>query len=725
MTSRTLAAAFALLAAAGCSDNQVETTTRNFDRAWDVALVCAVRDDGAETWHGVPISDCGEDGEGSLHAFVIESTPGTLGVVNLRTRRMLDLDPREPLHSSIDVGNLPHGIDAAPDGSLLLVANLGDPPPGEDPETDPGLPYLTAVNPADVLPELQAEPQRIVVPAPAAAVAFVDATAAVVTLPALSSVALVRIAVPPSASVVDVPVPLGLIPDPEGDGGSIEGLPTPWSIALDAGRGRVLVGDRNLGRIAVLVRDGTGALALDRIIAVAGPPIAMAVEPPGWGPEGNEPGRWIYAVNGGTGGVMVLDADTFEPVDLVAGDPMEWRSEISVFGMVEDVVIGRIVQYDPPTTPSPTVLEGTFAFLVTSRGNLDVVDIEDDSVGEDGPTCWSGTVAGEGDYTCRRHVLRSAVKSDGPYWSGPPGLYLPSGTPVVYSAAPDAVYPRFADWGGEDAEDRPTYGVTFDEDFRRAVSQNWAVEYEMPIPWAGGTGGNVEPGAVISDRAMPFCARGVLGAGNGYGGDRLVILDGPDPLEGTTPDCTAYGPAGSSATLEYRIVEAWQDRLGIESVDGGPPLPTEECFPYAVNYEVRPAGQWLVMGSSTSFLHHVIADADGRCVDDPDPAGCAATPTPFRCLHTSRVTEGVAYRNPWIGFTMNAGTAPTPRGLRYELGARGGFDALVESVGTLPVAVTLDLSGRTGPAALAVDAATDGLVRVGLDRTFAMTDTWE
>jgi hypothetical protein len=85
--------------------------------------------------------------------------------------------------------------------------------------------------------------------------------------------------------------------------------------------------------------------------------------------------------------------------------------------------------------------------------------------------------------------------------------------------------------------------------------------------------------------------------------------------------------------------------------------------------------------------------------------------------------EGELFRNPWICFEMESGTSPTPRGLRYELKAAGGFEPLAATVGSLPVAAVLDATTRTGPALLVLDASTDGLSRIDLDG-FEVTDNW-
>lgn len=722
--------------AAGCESSEIETTTRNLDRGVDVALLCAVSETGAEgtTWTGVPLERCAEDGEGAgdLFAFVVQSTRGEMAAINLRSLRMLDLDPREPLHSPVAVGPLPNSIAVAPDGSWIVVANLGDPNPGEDPANPEGRPYLSVLRPEWVLPQRSQDAGRIYLPAPAAVVSFLDATHVVASLPALAAVTVVTLGDEPSVAEPTVLDPFPLL-DPEGR--PQDGLPTPWSVLVDPGRERVLVGDRNAGRLAVLAWDDGFALRVTGLAQVSGPVPAMDIEPVR---EGGLDGRWIYAVNGRSGGVMVLDAETLEVLDLALRDPLEWRSELFVPGIAQDVVVGRVALADPPEVPEPEVLHGTFAFIVSSIGEVYVVDIEDRS----DPGCWAGGVVGEGEYLgdrpgakiCPRHVLRSAsappappaagtTPAQVPYWSSPPALMQSTDSTVSYTDAPPAVFPRFRDFAATDEWDNPTYGVRFDADPRRALSQTWKIEYEGVLPYTDGTAGNVEVDGWLTDRAMPFCARGVLA------GDHLTILDPPAPLDPDATDCGAFGGEENEERREYRIAEARADRVRLEALSGGAPLPTEECYPYAVRYRIRVSGQWLVQGSAVPFQHHVV-DEGGVCVESPDPAECPAprdcTEEPagdFRCLNRARAVEGAVFRNPWICFVMDSGTNPTPRGLRYELTAAGGFEPLVATVGSLPVAAVLDATTRTGPALLVLDASTDGLSRIDLDG-FEVTDNW-
>lgn len=730
-----LVVAGGIVCLAGCESSEVETTTRNLERGIDLALLCAVSEDRPEgtVWTGVPMERCGGAEEsGDLFALVVQSTRGELAAINLRSLRMLDLDPREPLHSPVAVGPLPNSIAVSPDGGWIVVANLGDPAPGEDPTNPEGRPYLSVLRPEWVLPQRSRDASRVYLPGPAAVVSFLDAAHVVVSLPTLSAVTVVTLGDEPSVAEPTVLEPFPLL-DPEGN--PQDGLRTPWSVLVDPARGRILVGDRTAARLAVLGWDDDFALAVTGLAPVSGPVPAMDLEPVR---EGGEAGRWIYAVNGRSGGVMVLDAETLQVLDLALRDPLEWRWELFVPGLAQDVVVGRVALEEPPSAPEPEILHGTFGFIVSSVGEVYVVDIEDRS----DPGCWEGGAAGEGEYRgdlpgskiCPRHVLRSAsappappaagtTSARVPYWSAAPTLTQAGGSTVPYADEPPPMFPRFRDFGETDEWGNQTYGVRFDPDPRRAVTQTWTIEYEAALPYTDGTAGNVEPDGWLTDRAMPFCARGVLA------GDHLTILDAPAPLDPDATDCRAYGGEENEDRREYRIAEARSDRVRLEALSGGAPLPTEECYPFAVRYRIRVSGQWLVQGTGVPFQHHVVEEG-GVCVESPDagecpvPVDCSSDPAgDFRCLNRARAVEGVLFRNPWICFVMESGTSATPRGLRYELAAAGGFEPLVAEVGRLPVAAVLDATARTGPALLVLDSSTDGLSRIDLDG-FEVTDNW-
>ena len=137
---------------------------------------------------------------------------------------------------------------------------------------------------------------------------------------------------------------------------------------------------------------------------------------------------------------------------------------------------------------------------------------------------------------------------------------------------------------------------------RRAQTQEWRLTYEGHIPYSHGIGGNIEPGGVLSDSGLPFCVVGVRT------GDILVIEGPPTPLSEDT-DCSDYQQEKESETA-YRITEAYQYRMVFEPMVNPDnkeyPVPTEECFPFAVSFYARAAGAWTVVGTKTGGMAEVV-----------------------------------------------------------------------------------------------------------------------
>ncbi|MBL8744255.1 MAG: hypothetical protein JNK04_24280, partial [Myxococcales bacterium] len=84
---------------------------------------------------------------------------------------------------------------------------------------------------------------------------------------------------------------------------------------------------------------------------------------------------------------------------------------------------------------------------------------------------------------------------------------------------------------------------------------------------------------------------------------------------------TAFGPLETpKSTRDLRIVEAFEDRLEVADPEGVDPALVGCCFPTLVDYEIRPGDEWIVTGSSSGFVHSVIATpGTGECRPSCDP----------------------------------------------------------------------------------------------------------
>jgi hypothetical protein len=76
------------------------------------------------------------------------------------------------------------------------------------------------------------------------------------------------------------------------------------------------------------------------------------------------------------------------------------------------------------------------------------------------------------------------------------------------------------------------------------------------------------------------------------------------------------------------------------------------CFHQQANFAVRTGGEWVALGSTTSYLHHVVADSSGACVQSCDPN---------LVLLNARAPETSvgSIASTTIGLNMVTGTAPT------------------------------------------------------------------
>jgi hypothetical protein len=547
-----------------------------------------------------------------------------------------------------------------------------------------------------------------------------------------------------AADSTDAPDGLDAPPDVPGDvpadgDGEVAELPpafTPVSVEHVAAlgeRGRIFVsGFDGSGGGGVLEMDA-GALeeaAGDPLVRVhlPGTPVGeievVEVEPVEGAGLGAPEGFFLYAADRDETLLHVVDLQTGREVDSTT-DPLVKGGAIRTDGLVVDLLAVSLEE-DEGVPEGLTVDDlssldwnGVFVFALTSTGVMHAVDVYDRS-------CWTVAESG-GDVECTPHVLRNALpQADAaPYVEPPPTITSAAGDDSRELSRCFTGYPCLEDLDDVQGDER-TYGVTFYPDVpgaedppaevRRPRSEIWSLVWEGSLLYSHGAGGNLsEDGAVLTDPTLPFCGIGVRGATAGYEGDVLVIEDGPSPLS-ETADCSAYPPEGGAA---YRIVSATQDRLRVEptaqwSVDsqddvwltpGDPentayPLPTEECFPFAVRYHVRTSKLWTVTGSRTGFLHSTALDEEGRCVDDRPACGSWEEHEEGECtLRSGRARMDEVFVNPYIRFEITSrlesgsidwgedGDEPHANmkpGLTMHLFANSGFTPMSEWICDLP-----------------------------------------
>jgi hypothetical protein len=165
------------------------------------------------------------------------------------------------------------------------------------------------------------------------------------------------------------------------------------------------------------------------------------------------------------------------------------------------------------------------------------------------------------------------------------------------------------------------------------------------------------------------------------------------------------------------------------------------CFHHEIGFAVRTGGEWVALGSSSGYLHHVIADTTssppGRCVqscspreqllnarspDVPRPADCSKATAPGR-------DSPIVMRNPlfsyvtWRGSTSNGlltdppNFTTTPRDVNWQFAQRGSFVPLTVPLAPGTTAIlpqSMRFIDSLGQLAV-VDGASQGLILIDLD----------
>lgn len=315
----------------------------------------------------------------------------------------------------------------------------------------------------------------------------------------------------------------------------------------------------------------------------------------------------------------------------------------------------------------------------------------------------------------------------------------------------------------------------------QVVDQNWTVTYEGALPGftehvgllsLETSAGAPEASGKFTDADGRFCDRGVQSESmrreqilaHGFKSDPTAQADRvqiSEPLAtisnpfwtGKTAcsfDACARIFGGVDAPLSGRelvITEAFQDHLAlrrdpfkdaagnvIELVDtkGAPitiPDFTRCCFPTQVHFNIRPGQQWVVTGSASGFMHHVVADpASGRCRDSCEPASLRLNGRVFEALPLTEtetkpgmptstvptiVSDGdpSAFINPMFRFAILGGASrASQRDDQFRFTTTGAFTPLLIPLSSDPNAQTLiQPVGMTIIPATHEIAVTDGL----------------
>jgi hypothetical protein len=732
----------AALVALGCQENPPENPISQFDRPQDVALVCyqGVDQGGEVVPEPLPLACCaksgfGEEGycdgpipEARVAAFVTQTTPGEVAVVDLAAQKLVDQDEQIPFNSFVPVGGQPSDVAATWDGTRVYTANF---------ETED----LSLIQVADSFgPKLE--------PAVAIAAGGPSARLVIAKAPSIRD-RYAFVTQPPLGQLVVVALDGQECPDPETEPNgcvigrmrldsatgiehavedqSPEGI-TPWALIASEVTPSLFVG----GLTGHYVAEIDSEILVQQALAAAGPAElgeaalvrrieleefttrALAVEP--------DLERWIYAVDNELGGVLVLDLVDGEMLPIGEDDPL--APDAYSLDLPGRAVAVGLVRLAEAGDPAPLTFNGSFGIVSTTKAAVVVVDAHDENA--ESPEL---------------HVIRSATdwySEDGeelPHLADEPELEA-DGTKLTGLAADEVAYFEEPDAGAGDAglpsceedgvEFRPdtSFGFQFPCDPRQSSNEGWTMIWEGRLGLSGAgviwfDSPEAEPGSmVIVDEAKNFCSAGLLAADHGgtyaglaglegYAGDVLVITSEPTPAEGV--DCSVF----EQGTLAYQITEVLADDT-IRIVEMSAPFPTAGCFGQAFTYELEAYRHWVLSGALSGHLRHGSTDANGQCV----PVAADDEQEEKLRWRRHRVFEEHEFYNYYFKFTLMPGEEGKSgiNDLRFTFTTAGGFQPLSAILGNN----ITDIAQSPNLDLVLVDQAGEGLLLFDLVDTFTM-----
>lgn len=225
---------------------------------------------------------------------------------------------------------------------------------------------------------------------------------------------------------------------------------------------------------------------------------------------------------------------------------------------------------------------------------------------------------------------------------------------------------RLSPPGGEaDEVQAEPVDQSYDSRYR---NETWTVAWEGVLPGTDRNDGlfdQEEAGALDTD-GLNLCRAGVRA------GDRVVVETEPSGEDGcgdfTPPeesDGEEEGPGlDDDPFLTYRVAEVGVRSLQLEPIparegDFSQTLPTRECFPTAIDYEIRTEDRWTVYGSESGLTSARTSEL-GACVprfgaetgevagSDSDQLG-------------GRVNSGGVFTGPYLDFRLFQGSVPPVR----------------------------------------------------------------
>jgi hypothetical protein len=307
--------------------------------------------------------------------------------------------------------------------------------------------------------------------------------------------------------------------------------------------------------------------------------------------------------------------------------------------------------------------------------------------------------------------------------------------------------------------DKNALAMNLEDPRARVLDQNWTVTFEGALPGFGRDVGNLLPpdtgdaGELVNPDGR-FCDLGVqsqqqLVERGRTEAEALRLADYIQIAAALAQETDAYwmdahwedttcsfntckdtfGDVDAPLTgRDFVITEAYQDRVALRSRDfalrSTAASPEEErarqalakcCFPTEMSFNVRAGGQWVVLGSVTSFLHHVIADPTrGVCRDSCDRLKVRQN---GRILEAPKDQGGIrddnatyAFINPMFRFAVVAGDDKSQRDSQFVFTTQGSFSPLLINLATDTKTLIQPVGISVVPIQAAEVAVTDGAI---------------
>jgi hypothetical protein len=631
----------------GCTEDTGNTAIGQFDGPQDVAFICFDKDEEIP----LPLHCCKktklseEDmpscashvGSAFLYAFVTQTVPGEVAVVDVEAQKIIDQEPRIPYNTFIPVGGHPNDIAASEDGTRVYTVNYetGDLSVIDVVDEKTGRSVISEpfLSPAASIDLGGAAAKMLLVKSESYKDRF-----ALVTQPDLGRLTVVALTREPdscpNADEDAVGCALGYVSLTEGE--DDETPSHPWAITSGNGQS-AFVGSYDLPvlwdvQIEALVAQALSLEAFGEIDADDVVNEIIPIKPYSVRSLSIEPSlqRWIYAIESEKRGVIAVNLQDRKPG---SGEQAE-VVPVSVPGLAGSVAM---VELEEDGDSAPLTFNGTFAVVATSLGGFGVIDVADNR-----PTTT---------LYHRSHILRSTVdlgdEGDGgaPKIDDEPVLTVDNENVGDNSVEKYLAFQEDAVDGGCDAGDdfKATYdhGIRFRCDPYESKREIWSLSWRGSIGVSGaGVIINIEDdadsgvedadsdvddadngvlGLLSQDENKDFCAQELYTENSveGYPGDRLVITSKPTPVDDDAKKLCddVYDEfyndddEDDDRELSYRIVGVSrynEDSRGanvieFEKEDSSIPDLLPECFGQAVNFEVRASRQWIVKGSRTSY----------------------------------------------------------------------------------------------------------------------------